>query len=64
MTTTHITITGPRANDIALALAQREAAGGRHVLVDRVGGTMDNNLPERRLSGADVLITVKPTKPI
>jgi len=61
---THITISGPRANEMAGDLFKREAASGRHVLVDRPGSLMRNNLPERRLSKADVLITIQPTTAI
>lgn len=54
----HIVLTGPRANEIARTLFRMEAERGSHVLVDRPGGKQDNNLPERRLSAVDVLITL------
>lgn len=57
----HIVVTGPRADEIARSLFRAEAARGSHVLVDRPNGRQENNLPERRLSTVDVLITISLT---
>lgn len=54
----HIAITGPMpaAIDIARRRYAEQAAAGLHVLLD-APGDLRTNLPERRLSAADVLVT-------
>jgi hypothetical protein len=57
----HIKIAGPRGcgrTTRACQLFLKHASEGRHVLVENPGHQWLNSMPERRMSQADVLITV------
>lgn len=59
----HIAITGPLecAKKLARQRYTEATAQGMHAILD-LPGDLRNSLPERRLSGADVLITARPAE--